>query len=59
MPEYNKPQCSSLGWRSVVPRSEDSNNKNTKSDRVPLWIMGALILLMIWLIWYGPGHLRY
>ena len=36
--------------------SPDPDNKDTKPNRVPLWVMGALILLMIWLIWYGPGH---
>ena len=42
--------------------SSDNNNKSDKPykpdkpdkpDRVPLWIMGAIVLFSIWLIYYG------
>ena len=34
-------------------KSSDDSNKKGKPDRIPLWIMGAIVLLSIWLIYYG------
>ncbi len=33
---------------------EDSDKKDTKPDRVPFWIMGAIVLVVIAIVIYGP-----
>jgi hypothetical protein len=30
------------------------NKGSKKHDPVPFWIMGALVLLVIFIVWYGP-----
>lgn len=32
----------------------DHDKKSKKHDPVPFWIMGCLVLLVIFIAWYGP-----
>jgi hypothetical protein len=49
---------SAAGLKGVQTMANDGNQQDPekkKRDPVPLWIMGALVLTVIFIVWYGPN----